>query len=92
MSAFAWYHQQAGRATATRLASVLRDTLRLVQQHPELGPIRSIAGLQIRSFPLREFPLVLYWDYRSGVVILAGFLHASRDRAAILAARHPCRI
>lgn len=92
MSAFAWYHQQAGRAVATRLALELRDTLRLVQRHLEIGPIRSIAGVRIRSFPLREFPYVLYWEFSDDTVILAAFLHNSRDRGAILLARHPWRV
>jgi plasmid stabilization system protein ParE len=92
LTAFAWYHQQAGRAVATRLALELRDTLRLVQQHPEIGLLRNIAGVRIRSFPLREFPYVLYWDFNGDTVTLAGFLHNSRDRGAILGARHPWRV
>jgi plasmid stabilization system protein ParE len=92
LGAFAWYHQQAGRAVATRLALELRDALRLIQRHPEIGPLRKIAGLRIRSFPLREFPYVLYWDSRDEIVTLAGFLHNSRDRDAILIARHPWRV
>jgi plasmid stabilization system protein ParE len=92
MSAFAWYHQQAGRAVATRLALELRDTLRLVQQHPEIGPLRNIASVRIRSFPLREFPYVIYWNFNDDTVTLAAFLHNSRDRGAILLARHPWRV
>lgn len=89
LAAFAWYHQQAGQAVATRLAAELRDTLKLIQDYPEIGALRSIAGVRIRSFPLREFPYVLYWDFSNGTVRLAAFLHSSRDRAAILLARHP---
>jgi plasmid stabilization system protein ParE len=92
MAAFAWYHQQAGRAVATRLAVELAATLKLIQQHPEIGSLRTIAGVRIRSFPLREFPYILYWDFKENVVILASFLHASRDRGAILAARYPWRV
>ena len=91
LAAFAWYHQQAGREVATRLAFAVRDTLRLVQKHPEISPVRSIAGVRIRSFPLREFPYVLYWDYDGETVVLAALLHGSRDREAILIARHPWR-
>jgi plasmid stabilization system protein ParE len=89
LAAFAWYHQQAGRPVATRLAHAVRDTLKLVADHPEIAPVRSIAGVRIRSFPLREFPYVLYWDYDGETVLLAALLHGSRDRDAILAARHP---
>ena len=89
MSAFAWYHEQAGREVVARLAVVLRDTLELVRLHPEIAPLRNIAGVRIRSFPLREFPYVLYWDFAGETVVLAAFLHGSRDRAAILLARRP---
>lgn len=90
--AFVWYQDQAGRDVVIRLAEALRDVLKLVQTHPEISPLRNIAGVRIRSFPLREFPYVLYWDYDGKTVILASFLHASRDRAAIIAGRYPWRI
>ena len=89
VSAFAWYHEQAGREVVARLAVVLRDTLELVRLHPEIAPLRNIAGVRIRSFPLREFSYVLYWDFDGETVVLAAFLHGSRDRAAILLARRP---
>ena len=89
MSAFAWYHEQAGREVVARLAVVLRDTLELVRLHPEIAPLRNIVGVRVRSFPLREFPYVLYWDFDGETVVLAAFLHGSRDRAAILLARRP---
>ena len=91
-SAFVWYQEQAGREVVLRLAEKVRDVLKLVQTHPEISPVRSVAGVRIRSFPLREFPYVLYWDYDGKTVILASFLHASRDRAAIIAGRYPWRI
>jgi hypothetical protein len=90
--AFVWYQEQAGRHVVIRLAEASRDVLKLVQAHPEISPIRNIAGVRIRSFPLREFPYVLYWDYDGGAVILASFLHASRDRAAIITGRYSWRV
>jgi plasmid stabilization system protein ParE len=90
--AFAWYQEQAGHAVVLRLAESLRDTLKLVQTHPEIAPVRTVAGVRIRSFPLREFPYVLYWDYDGRTVILAAFLHGSRDRSAVLAGRYPWRL
>ena len=72
-----------------RLAFAVRDTLKLVRNHPEISPLRTIGGVRFRSFPLREFPYVLYWDYDGTTVVLAALLHGSRDREAILAARHP---
>lgn len=89
VAAFAWYHEQAGRKVVARLAFVLRDTLELVRRHPEIAPLRSIAGVRVRSFPLREFPYVLYWDFDGETVVLAAFLHGSRDRGAILLVRRP---
>ena len=91
-AAFVWYQEQSGREVVTRLAESLRDVLKLVSAHPEISPLRNIAGVRIRSFPLREFPYVLYWDFDGRTVILASFLHGSRDRAAILTGRYPWRV
>jgi plasmid stabilization system protein ParE len=89
LTAFAWCHEREGRTEAKRLALCVRDLLRLIQSHPELGPLRTIAGVRIRTYPLRRFPYILYWDYDGEKVILAAFLHASRDREAIFHERHP---
>ena len=91
VTAFAWYYEQAGRQVAARLAHKVRDTLKLIQKYPELAPLRTIAGVQIRSYPLREFPYVRYWNFDGETVVLAAFLHASQDRHALLSARHPWR-
>lgn len=92
MEAFAWYHQQAGAEVARRLAVALRDLIVLVQSHPQIAPLRNIAGVEIRSFPMREFPYVLYWDYDGQKITLAAFLHGSRDRVGVLMARNPWKL
>jgi plasmid stabilization system protein ParE len=91
LAAFAWYHQQAGRDVANRLARNVRDVIRVIQAYPEIAPIRKIAGVPIRSFPLHEFPFVIYWDLDGETVVFAAFLHGSRDRSGVLGARYPWR-
>ena len=83
------YAAQAGEATAAHFVDVLESEFAHLSRFPLSGSLRYAYELRIpelRGWPLRTFPYIIFYASRSEAVDVWRVLHAHRDMATWLTA------
>lgn len=80
--AIAHYQEEGGAALALRFIDALQQAYRRVAGHPGVGSLRYAyeLGLEdLRAWPLRRFPYVVFYRMQPDHIDVWRVLHAQRD-------------
>jgi len=80
--AAAWYGEQGGPALELAFADALESATKTIARHPAIGSSRHAALLKLqdmRFWPLKGFPYLIFYVERETHVDLWRVLHAQRD-------------
>ena len=81
-NALDFYLAEAGRAVALGFIDALEHAYRLIGEQPNIGSSRYAYELDLpglRSWPLRDYPYVVFYMPRDDYVDVWRVLHAARD-------------
>ena len=87
--ATARYRNEGGPALARRWADAVENAVRHISAHPATGSTRYAAPLklrEIRFWPVRGFPYLVFYIEREQQVDVSRILHAERDIPASMGA------
>lgn len=77
-----WYGRQAGLAMGQRFLDAIDAGLSHLSHHPGIGSTRHAAPLHLdglRSWPLKDFPYLIFYLERDDRIDIWRVLHAQRD-------------
>ncbi len=80
--AIAHYQAEGGDPLALRLIDAVQQAFRRIGSHPGIGSLRYSyeLGLEgLRAWPLRRFPLVVFYREQADHIDVWRVLHAQRD-------------
>jgi plasmid stabilization system protein ParE len=75
VEALRWYRRR-GRGLDRRFLEAFDSAIRVISQHPELGP--TVEG-DVRRCLLSGFPYAIFYLVRDSKVIVIGCMHGARD-------------
>ncbi len=87
--ATAWYRNEGGPTLARRWVAAVESAVRHIGAHPASGSARYAAPLklrEIRFWPIRGFPYLIFYIERDQQVDVSRVLHAERDIPAWMGA------
>ena len=88
-AAVAYYRNEADQQTAVDFVDALEAAINHIRQHPLTGSLRFAYELEIpelRSWPLRKFPYLIFYMPDDERIDIWRVLHARRDIPAHLTA------
>ncbi len=83
-----WYATEGGLDLGERFLAEVEAALAHIGRHPQLGSTRYAVPLkfdELRTWPLRRFPYVVFYVEREAQVDVWRILHAQRDIPASMA-------
>ncbi|MCY3634676.1 MAG: type II toxin-antitoxin system RelE/ParE family toxin [bacterium] len=92
VSAVSYYRDQAGSETAVEFVDQLEAAVEHLRHHPLTGSLQFSYELEIpdlRSWPLRKFPYLIFYVPDDNHIDIWRVLHARRDIPAILTSEPP---
>ncbi len=91
-AAVTYYRNEAGQQIALDFVDALEAAITHLRQHPLTGSLRFAYELEIpelRSWPLRKFPYLIFYVPEDDRIDIWRVLHAQRDIPAYLTSDHP---
>ena len=91
-AAVSYYRDQASPQTATDFVDHLEAAIEHLRHHPLTGSLQFSYELEIpdlRSWPLRKFPYLIFYMPEDSRIDIWRVLHARRDIPAILTSDSP---
>lgn len=87
-----WYATEAGEGVAARFVASLEAAYGVITDRPEIGSTAQGIALgipELRSWRVRGFPFVVFYEFKAGTVEVWRILHAQRDIPAELSLSGP---